>query len=34
MKKLMIIAAFTILLAGCGVGNYSVQSGVEDGAFI
>ena len=34
MKKLMIIAAFTILLTGCGVGNYSVQSGVEDAAFI
>ena len=34
MKKLMIIAAFTILLTGCGVGNYSVQSGVEDVAFI
>ena len=34
MKKVMILAAFTILLAGCGVGNYSVQSGVEDAAFI
>ena len=34
MKKLMIIAAFTILLTGCGVGNYSIQSGVEDAAFI
>ena len=34
MKKLMIIAAFTMLLTGCGVGNYSVQSGVEDAAFI
>ena len=30
----MIIAAFTMLLTGCGVGNYSVQSGVEDAAFI
>ena len=34
MKKLMIIAAFTMLLTGCGVGNYSVQSGVEDASFI
>jgi uncharacterized protein YxeA len=34
MKKLMIIAAFTMLLTGCGVGTYSVQSGVEDAAFI
>ena len=34
MKKLMLIAAFCILLTGCGVGNYSVQSGVEDAAFI
>ena len=34
MKKLMIIAAFTMLLTGCGVGTYSVQSGVEDVAFI
>jgi uncharacterized protein YxeA len=34
MKKLVIIAAFTILLTRCGVGNYSVQSGVEDAAFI
>lgn len=34
MKKLMIIAAFTMLLTGCGVGNYSVQSGVEDAAFL
>ena len=34
MKNLMIIAAFTMLLTGCGVGNYSVQSGVEDASFI
>ena len=34
MKKLMIIAAFIMLLTGCGVGNYSVQSGAEDAAFI
>jgi hypothetical protein len=30
----MMIAAFTMLLTGCGVGTYSVQSGVEDAAFI
>ena len=34
MKKLMIIAAFTMMMTGCGVGTYSVQSGVEDAAFI
>lgn len=34
MKKLMITAAFTMLLTGCGVGNYSVQSGVENDSFI
>ena len=34
MKKLMIIAAFTMLLTGCGVGNYSVQSGAEDASYI
>lgn len=34
MKKSMIIAAFTLMLTGCGVGTYSVQSGIEDAAFI
>ena len=34
MKKSMITAALTILLTGCGMGNYSVQSGVEDASFI
>ena len=34
MKKLMIIVAFTMLLTGCGVGSYSIQSGLEDAAFI
>ena len=34
MKKLMIIAAFTMLLTGCGVGNYSVQSGIENASYI
>ena len=34
MQKTLIIAAFTLLLTGCGVGNYSVQSGVEDAAYI
>lgn len=34
MKKLFVLAAFIMILAGCGVGTYSVQSGVEDAAFI
>ena len=34
MKKLFVFAAFTILMTSCGVGTYSVQSGVEDAAFI
>ena len=34
MKKLCVFAAFTIILTSCGVGTYSVQSGVEDAAFI
>ena len=34
MKKLFAIAVTVVLLAGCGVGTYSVQSGVENAAFI
>ena len=34
MKKLSVIAAFIMTLTSCGVGTYSVQSGVEDAAFI
>lgn len=34
MKKLFAIAVSVVLLAGCGVGTYSVQSGVENAAFI
>ena len=34
MKKLMIIAAFTMLFTGCGVGTYSVHSGMEEASFI
>ena len=34
MKKLIVIAVFAILLTGCGVGTYSIQSGVEDAAYI
>ena len=34
MKKLFVFAAFIMILTGCGVGTYSVQSGVEDAAFI
>lgn len=34
MKKLFVFVAFIVTLTGCGVGTYSVQSGVEDAAFI
>ena len=34
MKKLFVIAVSVVLFAGCGVGTYSVQSGVENAAFI
>ena len=34
MKKLFVAAVSVILLTGCGVGTYSVQSGVENAAFI
>lgn len=34
MKKLFAFAAFIMILTGCGVGTYSIQSGVEDAAFI
>ena len=34
MKKLLICAALTLTLVSCGVGTYSVQSGVEDAAFL
>lgn len=34
MKKLFVFAAFVMVLTGCGVGAYSVQSGVEDAAYI
>ena len=34
MKKIFLFAAFIIMLTSCGVGTYSVQSGVEDAAFI
>ena len=34
MKKLFIIAALAMLLTGCGVGTYSVHSGVADASFI
>ena len=34
MKKLFVYATVIITLTGCGVGTYSVQSGVEDAAFI
>ena len=34
MKNIFVFAAFIIMLTSCGVGTYSVQSGVEDAAFI
>ena len=34
MKRLILFTVFTMILTGCGVGAYSVQSGVEDAAFI
>lgn len=34
MKKFIFIAALSVLLTGCGVGTYSVQSGIEDAAYI
>lgn len=34
MKKLFAIAVSVVSLAGCGVGTYSVQSGIENAAFI
>ena len=34
MKKLMMTAALTVLMTGCGVGNYSVQSGIENASYI
>ena len=34
MKRLIVFTFFAMILTGCGVGAYSVQSGVEDAAFI
>ena len=34
MKKIFVFAAILTMLASCGVGTYSVQSGVADTAFI
>ena len=34
MKNIFVFAAFITMLTSCGVGTYSVQSGVEDAAFI
>ena len=34
MKKFIFIVAFSVFLTGCGVGTYSIQSGVEDAAYI
>lgn len=34
MKKFLFLALFSAILTGCGVGSYSVQSGVEDAAYL
>ena len=34
MKKFIFITALSVFLTGCGVGSYSLQSGIEDAAFI
>ena len=34
MNKFTFIAVFSLFLTSCGVGTYSVQSGLEDAAFI
>lgn len=34
MKKIVLIIASLLFLTSCGVGTYSVQSGVEDAAYI
>ena len=34
MKRFVVISALSVFLTGCGVGTYSVQSGVEDAAYI
>jgi uncharacterized lipoprotein YehR (DUF1307 family) len=34
MKKFIFIAVLSVFLTGCGVGTYSVQSGVEDAAYV
>ena len=34
MKKFIFMVALSVFLTGCGVGTYSVQSGVEDAAYI
>lgn len=34
MKRLIFIAAIAISLTGCGAGTYSIQSGIENAAYI
>lgn len=34
MKKILFISILTLLLSGCGVGLYSVQSGLEDASYV
>ena len=34
MKKFILLAAFSVIMTACGVGTYSIQSGVEDASYI
>ena len=34
MNKFILISVFSLFLAGCGVGTYSIQSGVENAAYL
>ena len=34
MNRLVSIIAFSVFLTGCGVGVYSIQSGIEDAAYV
>lgn len=34
MKKFLLFAVFSVFITACGVGSYSVQSGVEDVAYV
>ena len=34
MNKIIFITVLSVFLTGCGVGTYSIQSGIEDAAYI